>query len=205
MLQGRLEMAKFLFEKGGRPNLDAYCDGDTTPVHIAACWERIATLKWVFKENVLSLDVLNIKSDRGWTVLDNAISCENLEAAQYLWMMGGRPNLEIYNCDGKWLTPMHCAARYGKTTATLKWVFAKGVLPLRVLQIKDEQKMTPLDIANKETAAFLQHLVYVNPVFLAMQCAKRDYHQCVLRRLPDELLDMVVDEVAVRFRLKVEW
>ena len=64
---------------------------------------------------------------------------------------------------------------------------------------------TPLDVASEENAVLLLRLIYVEPVFLAMHRAKRDHRQCVLRRLPNELLDMVVDEVAARFHLKVEW
>ena len=43
----------------------------------------------------------------------------------------------------------------------------------------------------------------VEDVFLTMQRAKRDHQSTLLRRLPDELLDMVIDEVAQRFYLKV--
>ena len=69
--------------------------------------------------------------------------------------------------------------------------------------------MTPLDIAIEkkhwQIANLLGRLLHLDPVFLAMQRAKRDYHQCVLRRLPDELLDTIVEEVAARFYLKVKW
>ena len=125
--------------------------------------------------------------------------------------MGRRPNLNYR--DGN-TTPAHWIAYYGHTE-TLKWAFTtENVLPLWVLRIKNEEKETPLDIAifkpNQETKALLQRLIHnlnvmdVMNVFLAIQCAKRDY-QCVLRRLPDELLDMVVDKVAARYGLKVVW
>ena len=205
---GRLEIAQFLFEKDGRPNLDAYRDREWTPVHEAALYGEIAILKWVFAEKeILPLRVLNTKTHNGWTPLDIAITYGRLDAAQLLWEKGGRPTLDIYRDREQ--TPVHRAAEYGKTAA-LGWVFTEKVLPLNVLNIKDEQKMTPLDIAISknewETAALLRRLMHLDPVFLAMQRAKRDHHQmCVLRRLPDELLDMVVDEVASRFHLVVEW
>ena len=201
---GELEMAKYLWENGGRPNLNAYCDrGGDSPLHYAACCGETATLKWVFKNKVLPLRALNIKDSDGKTPLDVAITHGKLEIAKCLWEIGGQPNLEIY-CGGK-NTPVHEAARREYTTNTLKWVFTKKILPLHMLQIKDEEKMTPLDIANRETAALLQRLLF-NSVFLAMQRAKRDHHQmCVLRRLPDELLDIVIDEVAARIHLEVVW
>ena len=91
---------------------------------------------------------------------------------------------------------------------TLKWVFAENILSRDVLKIENVNGKTPLDkaISRKkwETAALFRRLLHLDPVFLAMQCAKRD-HNCVLRRLPDELLDMVVDEVAARHNLKVVW
>ena len=297
---GQLEIAKFLYEKGGRPNLENYRDGEWTPVHWIAQCRYTATLKWVFENKVLPLFVLNVKDDDEWTPLDKAIAFGNLnlETVQYLWEMGGRPNLDIYNRDGK-NTPVHEAARIGKT-AILKWVFAKSILPLRVLTIKNKYELTPLDVAiywtlldatihfipfdpirfgslelvqfffeiggrpnleiyNRDgesspvhngaccgdiatlkwiftkkvlplsvlniknwdgctpldvaisekkwkTAALLRRLLYVEPVFLVMHRAKRDFHQmCVLRRLPNELLDMVVDEVATRHNLVVVW
>ena len=206
---GKLETAKCLWEMGGRPNPKIYCDGNQTPMHCAA---HRTTLEWVFTEKVLPLDVLKIKNRWKRTPLDEAIACGNLEAAKFLFEKGGRPNLDEVYCDkvfynGKWI-PVHRVAQYGCTNI-LEWIFAEGVLPLRVLNIQNEWKMTPLDIAiahgNLETAALLQRLMYFNPVFLAMQRAKRDHHRTLLRRLPNELLDMVVDEVAARFRIKVEW
>ena len=275
---GNLEMVQFLFKKGGRPNLDIYYDGEWTPMHIAACNERIETLKWLFTENVFSLDVLNIKNKNGWTPLDVAISNGKLEIAKYLWEIGGRPNFEIY-CDRNW-APVHEAVHYchiatlkwvlekgisrnvlhtknsdgwtsldvaiacgnlemakylwemggrpnlefhcrdGKNTpvhkvvergyiTTLKWIFKENILPLSVLNIKDRDGKTPMNqaIALKlvRTVDLLGHF-YIDSVFLAMQRAKRDHYQCcVLRRLPDELLDMVVNKVAVRFHLEVVW
>ena len=151
-------------------------------------------------------EIVHIKDDCEWTPLDVAIEYGDLDIAQFLCGMGGRPNLDIYR-DGEW-TPMHTAAWWGKTTI-LKWVFKEGILPLRVLNIKDHNGKTPLDRAifqkKWETVAFLRRLLHLDPVFLAMQRAKHDYHQCVLRRLPDELLDMVVDEAAARHNLKVVW
>ena len=204
---GKLEVAKFLWKEGGRPNLKIYCDGKNTPVHCAAQFGYETTLKWAFKEKVLSLDVFNIKDCGEWTPLDVAITAGKLETAKFLFEMGGQPNLDIYH-DGRW-TPVHWAALCGYTV-TLKWVFAKSILPLCVLNIKDHIGRTPLDNAiakgNLETATLLRRLIHLDPVFLAMQCVKRDYHhQCVLRRLPDELLDMVVDKVAAHFNLVVVW
>ena len=201
--EGKLEVAKFLFEKGGRPNLEI--NKMRTPVHWAAYCGYTAVLKWALENNVLPLSTLNVKEhDSKWTPLDCIIEYGRLEMMQYLWEMGGRPNLDIYR-DGNF-TPVHQAARYGKTT-NLKWVFENKVLPWSVLHIKDKGKKTPLDwaIINRqwETAVFIQ-CFFIDLVFLAMQRAKRD-HRCVLRRLPNELLDMVVEEVAVRFDLKVVW
>ena len=203
---GKLDIAKFLFEKGGRPNLDeVYCDGFFTPVHIAAWWEYTTTLKWVLEKEVLPLRTFNIKNHNGWTPLDEAIMWGKLEIAKYLWENGGQPNLEFYCRDGSY-TPMHNAARREYTANTLKWVFTKKILPLCVLQIKDEEKMTPLDVASGETATLFQNLIHLDSVFLAMQCAKKhDHNGTLLRRLPNELLDMVVDEVAQRFHLRVVW
>ena len=203
---GKLEIAKFLYEKGGRPNLEDYRDGEWTPVHSAAYDRCTATLKWVFENKVLSHDMLKFKHWNGCTPFDIAIECGNLDTAKYLWEKGGRPNFEIYYCDGKW-TPVHKAAFCGYTK-TLKWLFTENVLSLDALKIKDGWKLTPLDFAMSEkeweTAALIRRLMYFDLVFVAMQRAKRDYHQtCVLRRLPDELLDMVVDEVAARHNLKV--
>ena len=274
---GNLQMAKFLFEKGGRPNLENYCNGKNTPVHDAAKWRDFATLKWAFEEEVLPMQqILNIKDHDGWTPLDGVIAEGELETAKCLWEIGGRPNLKIY-CDGLF-TPVHKATMYFDTTVPT-WVFKEGILPLRALNIKDsdgwtpldwaiadlkfemaqclwkmggrpnlekyydgnyttvhkiagggytnllkwtfDEKIFPLDVFNmkdhkkrtpldfaivtgqQDAAAFLRRLrVYF--VFSVMQCVKRD-HQCVLRRLPDELLDMVVDVVASRFHLMVEW
>ena len=168
----------------------------------------MATLKWVFTEGVLPWSVLKSKSRNGWTLLDYTISWGYLEITQFLFEKGGRPNLKQY-CDGK-DNSVHYAARHGHT-AILQWVFTENVLPLRVLNIKGN-RLTPLEYAilerRRKTVILLRKLfrkLSIVFVFLAMQRAKHDYHQCVLRRLPDELLDMVVDEVAARFRLKVEW
>ena len=145
------------------------------------------------------------------TPLDIAIECGQLEMAKFLFEEGGRPNLDAYR-DGIF-TPVHRAAWNGHTK-TLKWIITENVIPSHVLMIKDHIGLTLLDnvmnhVYHKEweaIARLLRRVIYLDPVFLAMQRAKRDYHQmCVLRRLPDELLDMVVDEVAVRFRLKVVW
>ena len=204
---GRLDMMQYLWDMGGRPNLDIYRDGKHTPVHMAADNTYIATLEWVFENKVLPLRVLNIKSKYELTPLDIAIRAGKLENAKLLWgEMGGRPNLKIYR-NGEW-TPVHWAALYGYTV-TLTWVFKEKVLSLDVLNIKDCDGLTPLDVAISEkkweTAALLRRL-QINLIFLAMHRAKRDFHQmCVLRRLPDELLDMVVDEVAARFNLVVVW
>ena len=196
---GRLEVAKYLWEKGGKPNLDIYCEGKYAPIHGAAYNGDTDTFEWVFTEGVLSLDVLKIKNDNGWTPLDIAIACDRLENAKYLWRIGGKPNLDIYR-HGKW-TPVHYAAQSGYIEI-LKWIFTEGVLPLSVLLIKNKNQKTPIDraIFRVETATLL-----VDPIFLAMQRAKRDHHRTLLRRLPDELLDMVVDEVAARLHLKVVW
>ena len=201
---GNLEMVQFFFEKGGRPNLEAYRDGKWTPIHWAAQCRYTATLKWVLENNILPLHTLNIKKRNEWTPLDEAIVWGKLEMIQFLFEMGGRPNLEIYR-DGS-ETPVHEAAEWGYT-ATLKWVFTENIFSLDVLKVKDDKKKTPLDHAifenQWETAVFIQRLL-IDSVFLVMQRAKRD-HRCVLRRLPNELLDMVVEEVAVRFHLVVEW
>ena len=204
-----LETAKFLFEKGGRPNLDIYCDGKENPLHVAAEEDTYITiLEWVFTEKVLPLHVLNIKGPWKMTPLDDAIADGKLEMAKFLFEKGGRPNLDEVYCDGEW-TPVHAAARSGRIEI-LKWVFAEKILPLNVLNIKDYDGCTPLDYAiasgYRKTITLFRHLLYVEPVFLAIQRAKRDYHQMsVLRRLPNELLDMVVDEVAVRYHLEVVW
>ena len=211
---GKLEIAKFLFEKDGRPNLDTYCDGKYTPVHYAAqCRYSNDTLKWVFAEKALPLRVLNVKNDFGWTLLDCAIAYGNLEIAKFLFEKGGRLNLEEYR-DGNF-TPVHWAARFGHLS-TLKWIFDKRILPLCVyFQIRgglfhyDIPQRTPLEwaIDNErwKIVALLRRLLYLDPVFLAMQRTKRDYNSTLLRRLPDELLDMVIDEVAQRLHLKVAW
>ena len=61
-----------------------------------------------------------------------------------------------------------------------------------------------LDCATYEELLQARGEYEVEDVFLAMQRAKRD-RRCVLRRLTDELLDMVVDEVAQRSYLVVKW
>ena len=205
--RGKLKIANYLWKMSGQPNLKNYRDGRWTSVHEAAYYGYIAILRWGFTENVLPLRTLNIKDHNGKTPLDVAIAEGNLEMAKFLFEKGGRPNLENY-CDGKW-TPVHEATRTGKT-AILKWLFTEKILPLRVLNIKNKYELTPLDEAiacgKLETAAIFRRLLHLDPVFLAMQRAKRDYHQmCVLRRLPNELLDMVVEEVAAHHGLKVVW
>ena len=203
---GNPEMAKFFFEKDGRPNLDIYRDGICTPMHRAAQNGYITTLKWVFAEKVFPLRVLEVKDYLQKTPLDCAIAEGKLDTVQFLFGKGGRPNLDNLYCDEKW-TPVHCATRWGHTS-TLKWLFTEKVLPLNVLKIKTRWKSTPLNEAiaygRLETAALFRRFIHLDPVFLTMQRAKRDY-QCALRRLPNELLDMVVDEVALRFDLKVMW
>ena len=195
-------IAQYLWEKRGRPNLKNYRDGKWTPVHSAAYDGKTATLKWVTENNILPMrQVLNIKNTRKWTPLDVAIANGNLEMAQFLFEKGGRPNLDAY-CDGN-TTPVQMAASYDENITILKWVFEKGVLPLRVLNSKNHYGRTSLGYARGKTATLLRRLP-VDPVFLAMHRAKRD-HKCVLRKLPDELLDMVVEEVAARFHLKVVW
>ena len=123
---------------------------------------NIEEVKRIVKVNP---NCVHVKDWKKWTPLDIAIEHGHLEMAKFLWEEGGRPNLDAY-CDGEW-TPVHEAALYGEI-AILKWVFAKGVLPLRVLQIKDEEKMTPLDVAiayeELETAAIIRRL-QVEPVF----------------------------------------
>ena len=202
---GRLEMVQFLWEMGGQPNLEQYSDRRWIPINHTTQYRIIATLKWVFAKGVLPLYVLNIKDCDKWTPLDHAIIWGNLEMAQFLFEQGGRPNLENYR-DGE-NTPVHKAVRWRNTT-TLEWAFTKNVLPLSVLNVKEQWKRTPLDIAicfeRWEIAVFLRRLSSVCTIFMAMHCAKRDHH-CVLRCLPDELLDMVVDKVAARLRIKVEW
>ena len=203
---GKLDTVQFLFEMGGRPNLDIYNrDRILTPVHCAARHGYTVTLKWVFTKNVLSLDVLNAQNACCQTPLDDAIAWGKLEMVQYLWKKGGRPNLENYR-DGK-NTPVHRAALRGYIT-TLEWVFTENVLSLDVLNSKNNDKRTPLDCAIdrkcQKTTNLLRRLMYVDPVFLALQRAKRDQNS-LLRRLPNELLDMVVEEVAARFDFVVEW
>ena len=152
--------------------------------------------------------MLNVKDSFGWTPLDVAISRGKLDMAQFLFEMGGRPNLEIYNCDGKeQIPPTHYTAwsRHPNIPKFLKWVFKERILPLCVINIKDQNGLTPLDwsIEGGETRSLLQRFL-IDFVFLIIHRVKRDY-QCVLRRLPDELLDMVVDEVAARFHMEVVW
>ena len=267
---GRLKTTKLLWDMGGRPNLEIYHE-EWSPMHKAVRYTK--TLKWVFKNNVLSLEVLQVKDLWGATLLDNAIQFGNLkmvqflqmngvrsnkldifkiaqygsdnhietlewvlennilsfddmynvktisewtpldyailmgrpEMVQYLWEKGGRPNLEIYYNYGRkyQIYPVHNAVR-DRQIKNLKWAFENKVLPLEVLTIEDCHGKIPFEVAiNEKERAIFQRLL-IDPVFLAMQRAKRDY-QCVLRRLPDELLDLVVDEVAARFHLKVVW
>ena len=146
-------------------------------------------------------EIVKSKTHHGWTVFDCAIAWGTLEIAQYIWKNGGRPSLvdDLYR-DGEY-SPLHEAVRFGEP-ATLKWVLETNIFPFRVFQFKDNIMFGLLDHAviskRWETATILQNLFQVYSVFLAMQRAKRD-HQCVLCRLPNELLDMVVDEVAARF------
>ena len=207
VIRGNLEIAKYLWGEGGRPNLNAYCDGDHPLIHYAVQYGHPTTLKWILEKRFLPWDVLNVIDWDGCTPLDNAIVWGKLDLAEFLWEMGGRPNLEIYR-DGKW-TPVHHAA-YGGHSTTLKWIFAKKILPLNIHNAKGRNEWTPLDCAihggKWKTITLFRRLIHLDPVLLAMQRAKRDYHQmCVLRRLPDELLDMVVDEVAQRVHLIVVW
>ena len=102
----------------------------------------IEELKHIVEENPRCIRLRDALKN---TPLDVAIEHGKLEMAQYLWRMGGRPNLEVYH-DGNY-TPVHNAAAYGDNTATLKWAFDNGVLSLDVLNIKDYKKCTPLDVA----------------------------------------------------------
>ena len=203
---GQLEIAQWIWNKGGRSKPKNYQNGIYTPIHNASEHGKIAMLKWIFDVGILTLDKINTKDGWNKTPLDRAIATGQLEAAKWLQKKGGRPNLGVY-CD-KRHTAVHSAVVYDKA-ATLEWVFAESVLPQSVFQIKNGQGMTPLDIAIEkkhwQIANLLGRLLHLDPVFLAMQRAKRDYHQCVLRRLPDELLDTIVEEVAARFYLKVKW
>ena len=149
-----------------------------------------------------------IKDRDGWTPSDSAIAWGKPEIAQFLWEKGGRPNFDLYRDGMK--SPVHFAAYYGHYSST-KWAFEKCVLSPALFKTKDQMQWTPMGYAlmgkHRDIPKLLRKIYQrlpVDPVFLAMQCAKRD-HQCVLRRLPDELLDMVVDEVAARFGLGVEW
>ena len=209
---GNLEIVQFLWEKGSRANPDAYLDKDITPAHRI---KHVAVLEWVFFEKgALPLRVFNIRDPYGMTPLDDAIAFQNLEMAKLLWEINKqnkrnkRPNHDISRNRYLRHTPVHWAALYGKT-ATLEWIYTEGVFPLHVFNAKNHNRETPLDVAihqkKWETVAFLRRLMYVDPVFLAMHRAKRDHPQCVLRRLPNELLDMIVDEVASRHGLKVVW
>ena len=215
--RGELEIAQYLWKEGFKVNLEVYSDGKNTPVHRAVphnWWvssnsKRIArqqTLQWVFSENVLPLDVLNVEDYNGWTPLDVAIAEGKLEMAKFLFEKGGRPNLDIYS-DEKLTTPVHETMYHCRDPRFLKWLFTKNILPLHVLQIKNYSDMrTPLEryprsnSTTKNTVSFLQDLIRVDAVFLMIQLAKRD-HRCILRRLPNELLDMIMDMVAEHFNL----
>ena len=200
---GEVEIARYLWGVGGRLKRNAYNGQEWTPVHHVASLGKTAILDWVFENGIL--EYTNVKTSNGWTPIDVAIASGKLEMVKFLWDMGGRPNLEIYRDRSE--TPVHDAACCGET-ATLKWAFTESILPLCVLNIKNYNGWTPLDEAifwkKWEFVALFRRLMHLDPVFLAMQRAKRDFHQ-MLRRLPDELLDMVVDEVAARHRLKVVW
>ena len=162
---GKLEIAQFLFEKGGQPNLEIYRDGNyIIPVHYAALSGYTATLKWAFENNVLSLDVLKVKDEWKTTPLDRAISHDKLEMAQFLFEKGGCPNLDLYRGGREW-TPVHEAAKMGRA-AILQWVFENNVLSSDVLKIKNSNEKTPMDeaIAAKQVkiAEFLRSFVMVD-------------------------------------------
>ena len=213
---GNLEMAQFLWEKCDKqhpnPQIFRGGGGNWTPMHGAAehgCDPAILT--WVFAEHVFPLNILKIKDRRGRTPFDQAIVSGHPNIAQCILEKGARPNVEEEYCHEGKVTPVHCAASYG-FTATLKWLFiTEKVLPLRVLAIKDKRGRTPLENAEfrkqEETAKLLRILtrgISVEETFLIIQLAKRD-HRCVLRRLPDELLNKIVDQVAAHFDLVVVW
>ena len=265
--RGQLDTARLFWERGGKPNIDdIYCDGHWTPVHRAASRGHISTLKWAIQENVLPRSALQIRDQHLCTPLDEAIAHGHLETAQFLWEHCEKKRYYVkklcctkYSARGivkngyteilKWIfdenvvplstddirnlldtaigygkleiaqflwrekgvkpeecISVHCAAFSGYTSV-LKWLFENNIFSINVLKKKISGK-TPLDYAivqsRWETAALLRRLP-VDPVFLAMQRAKRDHSSCVLRRLPNELLDMVVDEMAARFHLKVVW
>ena len=172
----------------------------------AAIWTRnIGRVQSIIEKNPQSVhDMYDGIST--WSPLDRAIAFGNLDIARLIRRNGGRPTPSK---PVSYISPVRFCARWG-STSTLKWVFENNIYPSTILITKDSKGCTPLDHARIkkqwETLAFLQKLLYVDPVFLAIQRAKRDYHQCcALRRLPDELLDMVVDEVARHFDLKVVW
>ena len=179
---GRLEIAQFLWKHGARCR-----------EYSVKCVTHMKTLKWIFDENVVPLSTDMIQD-----LFDSAIMYGKLEIAQFLWREKGVKPEECIS--------VHCAAFSGYTSV-LKWLFENNIFSINVLKKKISGK-TPLDYAivqsRWETAALLRRLP-VDPVFLAMQRAKRDHSSCVLRRLPNELLDMVVDEMAARFHLKVVW
>ena len=173
-------------------------------VFLAICEENFEKVKSIVANIPESV---NVQHDfMGWTPLDAAIAFGLLNIAKFLREKGGKPNLEIYRNERLLKntlvdTPVHEAVSR-KYTATLRWVFTTGnVFPLWVLQTKNKEEKTPLEVAaDSDTATLLQNLAHLDAVFLAMELTKRD-HQCVLRKLPDELLDVIVDTVASRHNL----
>lgn len=197
---GKLEIAQFLWEKCGRVMIESD-DSSTNPVPRAAVCGHLATLKWAFEEKVLSPDTLinsGIKHNAGLIPLDYAIVFGQLDIAQFLWE-NGRQFSKQFNKQFINVRRYHIFRSHIYT-------FHEQILPIRWSLFDFEHvelaRSTSREIS--KNVSLFQKRIYVDPVFLAMQRAKRD-HQCVLCRLPNELLDMVVDEVAARFRLKVEW
>ena len=210
---GNLVNAKNLWENGERPK-GTYHDSFESPVHSAAYSGHTSTLEWVFEHNILPRTILCFKDVDEFFPLDAAMYGGCVETAKLLWEYGGRSNLDgIYFNPLICETPIHTAA-YTRNIDMLKWTFENGILPLEVLDI-DAGEGTPLDIAMDRrdcevTINYLKNIhktkLLIKTIFPAMQRAKRDHRGgTLLRRLPHELLDMVVDEVAARAQRRVEW
>ena len=199
---GNLKMAQYLWEMGGRPNLEIYRDGKDTPVHQAVQYRGPVNLEWIFAHKFVPLDrMLEIKNSDGRTLLDLSIFHNNLKAAKFFWENGGKLNPNFYYRDREWNIVHYCASR-GRT-AMLRWIFEEGVVSLKVLHIRNNRGRTPLDVTIEcdclEMATFLRKFYMVDMVRM-MWLAKRDCNT-LLRKLPDELLDMIVEKIATGFNL----
>ena len=192
---GQREIAEFVVENGAHPNAGAYRDRMVTPIHYAAKLDlKTDIFVWVFdnKHNIFlpSHVLLHIKDTCGRTPLDVAIAHGCLETVQFFWGRGGEANFDLYRHNFSW-TPIHNVV-WENYAETLAWVFANNVVPLAVLDVRDEDGLTPWELATSKQQQRTQSTVLISAIHVCamLRLAKRD-PGTLLSKLPVEILDVI--------------